>query len=82
MQKSQCSFRDEDIETFEQECLYVHDPETTEAERIQKILDTKYSPADLEQVAKECEELTKKEKERFQNLLEKFPELFYGSVGT
>jgi hypothetical protein len=35
------------IEQFTKEILYLHDPSTTEAERIQQILDNKYTPANL-----------------------------------
>jgi hypothetical protein len=35
------------IDALEDEILYMHDPDTTEAERIQAILDAKYCPADL-----------------------------------
>ena len=37
----------ENLEQFVNELFYLHDPDTTEAERIQQILDNKYTPADL-----------------------------------
>ena len=41
------------VETLEQELLYAHDPDTTDAERIQGIIDAKYCPADLAKVVEE-----------------------------
>ena len=45
-----------------EEILSMHDPITTEAERIQRILDIKYAPADLNQVGQDCTHLTDAEK--------------------
>ena len=47
--------KDKNIEQFISEIFYLHDPNTTEAERIQKILDNKYTPADLKKITEECE---------------------------
>jgi hypothetical protein len=35
------------LDTMEQELLYAHDPNATDAERIQSIIESKYCPADL-----------------------------------
>ena len=41
-------FKEMDLDSYEEELFMMHDPETTEADRIQKILDLKYAPADLD----------------------------------
>ena len=66
---------------FEKEILYIHDPITTEAERIQDILNAKYSPADLEQVVQECKVLTEEEQGKLYKLLKRLETLFDGSLG-
>ena len=38
------------IDRFEQEIMFVQDPDTIDAERIQSILDAKYAPANLPKV--------------------------------
>ena len=48
-------FNNDNIDELEHEMLYIHDPDTTEAERIQAILDAKYCKADLEQIAQKSE---------------------------
>jgi hypothetical protein len=35
---------------MEQELLYAHDPTTTDAERIQNIIESRYTPADLNKI--------------------------------
>ena len=41
----------------------MHDPETTDAERIQITVDSKYCPADLRNITDECALLNVDEKE-------------------
>ena len=60
----------------------MHDPITTEAERIQRILDIKYAPADLNQVVQDCTHLTDTEKSALGKLLAKYQDLFDGTLGT
>ena len=43
-------FNNDFIDDLEHEFLYIHDPDTTDAERIQAILNAKYCKADLEQI--------------------------------
>ena len=69
-------------EILEQEILYIHDPLTTETDRIQTILDAKYKKADLKKEIEKCLDLTKEEKERLENLLKKYEELFNGTLGS
>ena len=70
------------VETLEQEILYAHDPDTTDAERIQDIIDAKYCPADLQKVVEECKHLTATEQRQLLLLLQKFEHLFDGTLGT
>ena len=50
----------------------VHDA----TERIKKILDAKYEPADLDEVVSACTHLTSAERDKLKNLLNKYKELF------
>ena len=69
------------IDDFEEEIFSMHDPVTTEADRIQQILDAKYAPADLEKLAEESKHLTPEEQHMLLNLLNKYEHLFDGSLG-
>jgi glutamyl/glutaminyl-tRNA synthetase len=75
-------FNTDQIDDLEQEFFYIHDPITTEAERIQAILDAKYCKADLEQIVQECKQLDKEEQQKLLALLQKYEALFDGTVGT
>ena len=70
------------VDIFEQELLYIHDPITTDAERIQNIVDNKYCPADLRTIAKNCKILSSKEQEKLYQLLNNFKNLFDGTLGN
>ena len=70
------------VEELEQEILFSQDPATTDAERIQNIIDAKYCPADLEQIVNECTHLTQPERDELLKLLQKFEHLFDGTLGT
>ena len=70
------------IETLEKELLFAHDPDTTDAERIQGIIESKYTAADLEKIVQECTHLTKEEQRQLLRLLQKYEDLFDGSLGT
>ena len=70
------------LDAYEAEIYTMHDPETTEAERIQAILDGKYTPADLDAVVDECTHLTAAERQQLLELLQKFESLFDGSLGA
>ena len=54
--------RDTEIDAFEAEIFSIHDPETTEAARIQEIMDVKYAPADIDEMMSKCTHLTKDER--------------------
>ena len=62
------------------DALFIQDPETTDAERIQAIIDAKYSPADLQKTTENCSNLDKFQKENLLKLLKKFQDLFDGSL--
>jgi hypothetical protein len=74
--------RDNWVDTLEQEILYAHDPGTTDAERIQGIIESKYTPADLSKIVEECTHLEKAERRQLRHLLQKYEDLFDGSLGT
>ena len=59
------------IKQFEQEMFMAHDPTTTDAARIQRILDTKYSKADLTEVVEELHHLTAEQQKHLLKLLRK-----------
>ena len=71
----------ENIDEFEKELFMVHDPETTDADRIQRILDMKYSKANLETMVKQIKHLNNEAQERLLNVLKKFEHLFDGTLG-
>ena len=64
------------------ELLSMHDPVTTEAERIQGILDIKYAPADLDKIVQDSTHLTDMEKSTLGKLMAKYQDLFDGTLGT
>lgn len=70
------------VETLEQELLFAHDPDTTDAERIQDIIESKYTPADLTKIVEECTHLDRAEQRQLLRTLQKFEGLFDGSLGT
>ena len=69
-------------EDLEQELLFAHDPDTTDAERIQDIIESKYCPADLTKIVEECKHLTPEEQRQLLSLLQKYEDLFDGTLGT
>ena len=70
------------IKDVENELLFAHDPDTTDAERIQHIIESKYCPADLQKVVEECTHLTADEQRQLLMLLKRFEHLFDGTLGT
>jgi hypothetical protein len=73
---------DKSTEEFEQELLFAQDPLTTDAERIQNIVESKYCPADLNKIATECHLLDADQQETLHKLLRKFAHLFDGTLGN
>ena len=70
------------VDEFEQEIMLVHDPVTTEAERIQRIVEAKYSKADLLEVTNNCKTISENEQKLLLASLKKFEHLFDGTLGT
>ena len=70
------------VDTLEKELLFAHDPTTTDAERIQNIIESKYCPADLQKIVEECKHLSTTEQGQLLKLLQKFEDLFDGTLGT
>jgi hypothetical protein len=50
-------------------------------ERVKRILDAKYEPADLEQIVKGCKHLNSEEQHKLHLLLKEFEDLFDGTLG-
>jgi hypothetical protein len=53
-----------------------------DAERIQGIIESKYTAADLEKIVQECTHLTKAAQRQLLKRLQKYEDLFDGSLGT
>ena len=70
------------VDELEQELLYAHDPDTTDAERIQQIIEDRYCPADLNNFVTECTHLSKIEQKQLLKLLQKYEHLFDGTLET
>ena len=70
------------VDELEQELLYAHDPDTTDAERIQQIIDAKYCPADLNKIVAVCAHLSKIEQKQSLKLLQNYEHRFNGTLGT
>merc|ERR1712197_86714 len=60
----------------------MHDPETTEADRIQKILDLKYAPAALDKEVDKVKGISFEQKGRLLQLCRKYKHLFDGKLGN
>ena len=70
------------VDLLEKELMFVHDPLTTEADRIQAILDAKYTKADLKSEVAKNKQLTSDEQSKLLKLLQKFETLFDGTLGA
>ena len=68
------------IDNFEKEIYFINDPETTEAERIQKIVELKYAPVDLKEIVKGIETINLEEKGKLLALFNKYKHLFDGTL--
>jgi hypothetical protein len=74
--------RDSNIDDFEDEIFSMHDPATTDAARIQEIMDVKYAPADISEMVSRCNYLTITERSDLKMLLHKLEPLCNGTLGT
>jgi hypothetical protein len=63
---------DKSTEQFEQESLFTRDPLTTDAERIQNIVESKYCPADLNKIVAGFSLLSTNQQEKLHKLLMNF----------
>jgi hypothetical protein len=70
------------LDNMEQELLYAHEPNTTDAERIQSVIESKYCPADLNKMVEECTHLEKDKQRKLLKLLKEFKDLFDGTLGA
>ena len=69
------------VDQFENEIFMIHDPNTTDAERIQRILEIKHTKADLNKVVEEITTINNEQRQHLKDVLQKFEELFDGSLG-
>jgi hypothetical protein len=72
----------DNLELYSAHIISQNDPIATDAERIQSILDVKYAPASTSKMVSECTNLTKIEQEKLHSLLDKYDDLFDGTLGT
>ena len=73
---------DAQIDNFEHEIFFSEDPVTTDAERIQSLIDAKYTEADLQAEVEKLPNLTKKQQKLMLKLLREHEELFDGTLGA
>ena len=66
-----------------EDSYYIDEPDWMESEiaRLRDVLDQKYKPADLEEVAKSCDNLEPQQQQQLLELLQKHEPLFDGSLG-
>ena len=66
------------------DAYHVGDPDviTKASDRIKKILDAKYEPADLKKVCSAHSHLQMEQQQKLLSLLEKYGDLFDGTLGT
>ena len=78
------SFLDEErwVDLLENELMQAHDPITTDAERIQQIIDSKYCKADLDQLVSKLTHLEPEQRQKLLKLLIKFEHCFDGTLGA
>ena len=69
-------------EQIENELLFAQEPPNLDAERIQAIIDSKYTAAELSDITKECKLLSEEEQQQLLQLLQKFEHLFDGTLGS
>ena len=72
--------RQRTAKVFENEIQLMEDPDTTDIERIQRTLDVKYAPADLEAEVNKSEDLTVEQRNQLLELLLTYEDLFDGKL--
>ena len=73
--------KDADVSTLKNYAITDSDSMVEAADRMKKILDTKYEAIDIPEIIKECSHLTKSEQVKLEELLVKYETLFDGSLG-
>jgi hypothetical protein len=76
------SLEADNLELYSAHIVSQNDPIATDAARIQSILDVKYTPAETSEMVGECTNLTKPEQKGLYSLLDKYTDLFDGTLGT
>ena len=74
-------FKDMDMDDYEKELFMMYDPDTIEADRIQKILDLKYALDDLEKEIGKIKGISLEEKGKLLYVCNKYKHLFNGQLG-
>ena len=72
----------ENLDKFESKLFMTHDPASTDANRIQSIMDLKHSKADLKSTVKEVQHSDKPQPDKLLTVLKKFEPLFDGTLGS
>jgi hypothetical protein len=72
----------DNLELYSAHIISQNDPIATNAERIQSILDVKYAPASTSKMVSECTNLTESGQDKLGTLLNKYADLFDGTLGT
>ncbi len=67
---------------FRNDLFSMHDPVTSEEERIQRILDIKYVPADLDKIVQGSTHLLEEDQKALRDILAKYEDIFDGSFST
>ncbi len=67
---------------FRNDLFSMHDPVTSEEERIQGILHIKYAPADLDKIVQGSTHLLEDDRKALREVLAKYEDIFDGSLGT
>ncbi len=70
------------VDLLEKQIMFIHDPLTTDAERIQSIIEAKHTEANLEAEVNKLVHLTQEAREQPLQLLKKCEALFDGTLGT
>ena len=74
-------FREKRVAEFGEELFLMYNPDTTEADRIQKVMDAKYYLASLELEVAKIKGINLKQTAKLLQLLKKFEPLFSGVLG-
>ena len=58
------------VDQFENEIFMIHDPNTTDAERIQRILDIKHTKADLNKIVEQISTINEEQRQELKDVLQ------------